>query len=270
MSQLRKVMQAAIQDLLAHGFDSEARMEHWVSQLRTAIRADLVPESQVNAKLTRLFGQLFAQQVGKGRVLKLHQGLSRFTLDQLAPRLHHELDRRILASANLIKLNRARMMEETVQRFAGWSTSIPPGGTRAIKLKDVTPNLLKPFNKLPFEERRVHIDQGHKLISDINDIIASDKGAIAQVWHSHWRRPGYNYRVDHKERDGLVYLIRGSWAHQEGLVKAGQAGYSDQVTKPAEEVFCSCYVSYIYNLRDLPADMLTAKGRAKLQEVKAR
>jgi hypothetical protein len=34
---------------------------------------------------------------------------------------------------------------------------------------------------------------------------------------------------------------------------------------PAEEVFCQCRYKYIFNLRDLPDEMLTDKGRATIK-----
>jgi hypothetical protein len=89
-----------------------------------------------------------------------------------------------------------------------------------------------------FDERRVLVDQGHKLISAINRTVAEEGNAIAGTWHSHWRQAGYDYREDHKERDDHVYAIRGNWAIKDGLMKVGPAGYSDEITQAAEEPFC--------------------------------
>jgi hypothetical protein len=59
--------------------------------------------------------------------------------------------------------------------------------------------------------------------------------------------------------------VRGCWAVEKGLIKPGPAGYTDEITRPAEEPFCGCYYRYLYNLRDLPANMLTEKGKEALQ-----
>ena len=40
------------------------------------------------------------------------------------------------------------------------------------------------------------------------------------------------------------------------------------MTQAAEEPFCRCFVVYINNLRDLPAEMLTAKGRKLLEQTR--
>ena len=38
--------------------------------------------------------------------------------------------------------------------------------------------------------------------------------------------------------------------------------------QPAELPFCRCAYVYVYNLRDLSPEMLTAKGKAALAEVR--
>ena len=187
------------------------------------------------------------------------------------------MDRRILASADLIKLNRTAAINKTVQRFSGWATSIPVqdyvgGGLSASSRSGIVANaqhIQKSAEQVDYEARRVMIDQSHKLIANIDNIIATGNNAIAAEWHSHWRQPGYDYREDHKERDKLVYLIRGNWAQKNGYVKAGPAGYLDEITQPGEEVFCRCYVTYLYNLRSIPENMLTQKGSKFLESMKA-
>ena len=72
-----------------------------------------------------------------------------------------------------------------------------------------------------------------------------------------------------KPRDGKVYLLRGCWAQDRGLVKPGAAGYYDAVTAVAVEPFCRCQAQYLYALRDLPEDMVTQKGRDELERVRA-
>src|SRR5450631_2052860 len=73
----------------------------------------------------------------------------------------------------------------------------------------------------------------------------------------------------HKQRDGKVYAVLGCWAIERGLMQPGAAGYYDEVTPVAYEPGCVCHAQWLYNLRDLPADMLTKKGRAELKRVRA-
>ena len=51
-------------------------------------------------------------------------------------------------------------------------------------------------------------------------------------------------------------------------MKPGRAGYTDEITQPAEEPFCRCYYVYLYSLGRVPDDMITKKGRAALVEAR--
>lgn len=270
MATFFETVSAAIRDFEENGFDSVERLSYWTDKIRQAAVESLVPEYVLDDTLKKTLSGIYRRMVDDGQILKTHLGVSRFTVDRLKPRLRTELDRRMMVSRSLIKLNREQMVEKTVQRFAGWASSVPAGGSRAVEVKDVKDNIRKALTSLPFEERRCVIDQSAKFVSALNDVIATDGGAIAGRWHSQWRRRGYAYRVDHKERDQKVYAIRGNWALQKGLMKPGQDGYTDQITKPAEEVYCGCSYQFLYNLRDLPESMVTARGRESLTEARAK
>jgi hypothetical protein len=181
--------------------------------------------------------------------------------------MRRQLDAKIFESANLIKLKKTQRVAETLARFQGWVSSIPPGGTKEPNKINVATEVRKPLQRLKYEERRVLIDQGHKLNSSISQVLAEGAGALAAVWHSHWKQEHYNYRPDHKDRDKKVYVIKGNWALAAGLMRVGEAGYTDDITAPAEEINCRCYYEYIYNLDALPPELLTKKGAAKLAEI---
>jgi len=264
-----EVVAAAVRDLAEHGFDNMGRVEHWTQQIKEAAERQ-AGSPQVREQMLRdALGAIYRRLVERGQIDRWHPGVARFTLERVRPALRAELDRRIMASASLIRLNREESIERTLRRFQGWATSIPPGGSGDPKSAKARADIKKALAQLPFEERRVIVDQGHKLTAALSSTVATAGGAIAARWHSHWRQSGYDYREDHRERDTHVYAIRGNWALAQGLMRAGPAGYTDDVTTPGEEVFCRCYHTYIYNLRDLPPEMVTRRGEAKLAEVRA-
>lgn len=258
------VLSAAIDDLLEHGFDSAERLARWTAELRKAAERSLVNPAVLEDMLRNGLYKTYERLVDKGQIDKVHVGRPRFTIDKVKPKLRSELDRRIMASADLIKLNREEAIAKTLQRLQGWATSIPAGGSDVASKGKAKANIRKSLAQLPFEERRVIIDQGHKLASAISSIIATDGGSIAAEWVSTFQS-GYNFRKDHREINGHFFLIRNSWAHTAGLVKPGPDGYTDQIEQPAELPFCRCRHRFIYAVKDLPADMVTAKGRAALQ-----
>lgn len=258
----------AIADIIDHGFDWD-RVQAWQEKIKRAAQASLLPESELIKMLTEGLSDVYDKMVNKGKIAERHPGVSIFTVDKLKPELRRLLDQRIMASANLIKLNRQQSIDKTLQRFSGWASSIPAGGTTQAKKKDVKDDVRKSLVSLPFEERRVLIDQGHKLTASISEVVAVGGNAIAARWRSHWRQPGYDYREDHAERDQQIYLLHDTWATKAGFVKGNKGQWYDDITKAAEEPFCRCFIVWIYSLRDLPSDMLTIKGKAELARVQA-
>jgi hypothetical protein len=137
---------------------------------------------------------------------------------------------------------------------------VPAGGSKDKLIKDAITEIKQELRYLakwtkPFGS----IFSFH---AEVEHIFAVEGGAIAGMWKSHFRAPGYDYRPAHKERDGQIFVLRGNWAIEQGLMKLDGRQYTDEITMPAEEVFCQCRYKYLYNLRDLPDEFLTDKGRS--------
>jgi len=266
----QQLLSDAVADLAEHGYDSQARLDNWLKRLREAAWRSLIPEESMRRTLRDALHREFLRLVEGPGLARKHPGISLYTLAAIKPKLRSELDRRILAGADLIKLNREASINRTLQRFAGWATSIPAGGSAQPQAAEARRMARKALARLPFEERRVIIDQSQKLVASVSAIVAEDGGAIAGIWHSHWREAGYDYRVDHKDRDGRVFVIRDNWALRRGYMKLAGAKYTDQVTEPGQEIFCRCAYEYLYTLRDLPERMVTRAGREALDAARAR
>ena len=259
-----QVLTAAVNDIIEHGFDSKKRIDDWMKKIRKAAIKELISETQIQKELKKALETAYNRLVTKGGLISAN--VSKFDIEKLKPRLRSELDRRIMASTDLIKYNREECINNLLRRFEGWATSIPKGGSDAVDKVKQKQDIRKSLGKISFEQRRVIIDQTHKLVSNINDIVAIDNGAIAARWHSHWKELNYNYRKDHKERDEKIYAIKDSWAVEKGYISAPN-GYTDEITQPGEEVYCRCNYTYLYNLRQVK-DLLTNKGEKALQSLK--
>ena len=184
-----ETLTAAVREFSLRGFEGEEQLAEWVRRIREAAERDMVDTRTLEAEMAASFRTIFDNMVDKGGILRYHDGLPAWRLAQLKPRLRPEFDRRVMANAMLIKDNRERAVGQTLQRFSGWATSIPAGGSRVVDKVDVKSGIRKSLARLPFEERRVLIDQGHKFVGDLNLIIAHDGGAIAGEWHSTSDRP---------------------------------------------------------------------------------
>jgi hypothetical protein len=263
-----EVLNFAIEDLLEHGFDSKERLDRWLSQLANSARTTLAPERTIQMAVRSMLERTFKASTTNGKLMQLHRGISEFTLQNIKPKLRAELDRRIHASADLIKLNRQASIARTLQRFAGWATSVPAGGTDVASRKETKKRIRRGIAGLPFEERRVVIDQNFKMLAAVNEIVAIDGGAIAMTWrHVKEGPPAYDARPEHVARDGKIYLLRDSWAKKRGLVKQS-VGYTDEIDAPSQLPFCRCWGQYEYTLGALPQSMLTAKGKEALLEAR--
>lgn len=269
MKQFRDLVREYINEIAENGIPDATRIEKIMIELRRAAEREFTSEDAMNKALAGALETYFNRATSPARIAKTNPKVQRYTLAQIAPSLRQDLDRRIMANAQLIKLNRQQAIDKTLQRFSGWLSSVPVGGTEAINKTEVLNDITKTEKQLKYETRRREIDQGHKLMAAIDATIADHSGAIAMEWRSHFRQAGYDYRPDHKERDKKVYAIRGSWAQEQGLINKG-SGYTDEMTAPAEEVFCRCWGIYYTNLRDLPEDMLTEKGKRHLEDARQR
>jgi hypothetical protein len=260
------VLTAAINAVMETGYISADQIAMWIDQLRRAAKRSLTPESTLRQSIDDMMRSVYRAKVEQGGLLRYHPGVERFTLHHVAPRLHAELDRRIMASADLIKLNRTEAVETTLRRFQGWATSIPPGGISEEKRRTVKEQIRKPLASLPFRERRVAVDQGHKLRANLSEILAIDGGALAGHWRSHYAQQNYDYRPEHKhyDVDDKFFVVRDNWAIRQGLMTARGYRYTDEIEAPAQKPFCRCYYVWSHSLRRLPVDMLTEKGREAL------
>lgn len=256
-----EVLRAAVADLAATGYVSQERLDEWVARLRNAAERHVGPEWRVDEEVRRGFGELFERFVDGVRLPEFVPGVGRFTKEMVKPRLYAELDRRIAAAADLIKVNRAEAVDRTMKRFRGWATSLPPGGDETVKKADVRNLVGKELREYRYHKRLVDNDQGHKLVANVAALVAQEAGAIAATWHSHGASDrSYDARREHLARDGKTYLIRGSWADKEGLLRPVN-GYTDEITAVGQEVNCRCWYQYALSPRRLPDEFLTRRGQ---------
>jgi hypothetical protein len=259
----------ALREFATTGYVNEAALQDWLIRLHTALDYELPTDLALRKQLSDVLAKIYQREVTRGGTQKRVPGVTRYTLDRVAPQLRAELDRRIFAGADLIKLNKAAAKQKTLQRFSGWVTSQPRGGTAKPDVRAAAKDIGKSVATLKFEARRVAIDQGHKLSAAVAHVVAHGEGAIAAIWHDRGEFDhGYDARPEHLKRSGTLLLVRDSWAMNDGLVKKGGLKYTDEIEQPAELPFCSCWYEYVTSPRDLPDSIITAKGRMFLQGTK--
>jgi hypothetical protein len=257
---VRALLQEALR-LFSEAPPSDAQLQEWTMRLHAALEQEMPSDEETRKLLKDVLGTIYVREVERGGVAKRVPDVLRYTIDRVAPELRAELDRRIFAAADLIRLNKAERVGQTLKRFSGWLSSIPPGGTAETDLRSVASEILKPTAQVKFEARRVAIDQGHKLSAAVAHVVARGEGAIAAIWHDRGEHDrGYDARPEHLKRSGKLFLVRDSWATKDGLVRPG-GPYTDDFEQPAEFPMCSCWWEWQTQPGALPETLLTAKGR---------
>lgn len=260
-SRFRALLLEGLKRFAESGPPSDAELQEWMLRLHAALDLEAPTDAESTKLLRDVLTSIYDREVTRGGVKKRVPEVLRYTIDRVAPHLRAELDRRIFAAADLIKINKRQRKAQTLHRFAGWITSVPIGGSAETDLRAAASEIAKPVAQVKFEARRVAIDQGMKLAASVAHVVAQDSGAIAAIWHDRGEQDhSYDARPIHLARSGKLFLVRDSWAMNEGLIKRG-GPYMDEIEQVAELPFCSCWYEHISSPGRLPEDLLTAKGR---------
>lgn len=260
-SKFRALVLEALKQFAESGPPSDLKLQDWLARLHYQLDIDVPTDVETAHLLRDVLTSIYTRDVINGGVEKRVPDVLRYTIDLVEPRLRAELDRRIFAAADLIRINKAQRKAETLRRFAGWITSVPVGGSSTTDLRAAASEIVKPIRQIKYEARRVAIDQGHKLAAAVAHVVSQEAGAIAAIWHDRGEFDrSYDARPEHLKRSGKLFLIRDSWAMNEGLIKRG-GPYTDEFEDVGEYPFCSCYYEYISSPGRLPDELLTEKGR---------
>lgn len=263
---LQELLAAAIRHFAQHGYLNPAEVEEWSHRIQQAADdpAALAAEGE---RVRRMLEGSFKRAFGKGSIRRAHKNIQPWAADRLIPDARAELERRIYAAIDLIRLNKAEATAKTVQRFKGWVTAVPPGGLPDVAVAPIKKDMSKAAREVRWVARRVAVDQTAKMLSNVNDIVATGAGAIAGRWDATFEI-ARQHRPEHAKRHNLIYVIRDGWADRDGLIKHPH-GYVDEHDMPAWLINCRCDYEYLYELDDLPAEMLTPKGREALARTRA-
>ncbi len=113
---------------------------------------------------------------------------------------------------------------------------------------------------MDFISRRVAIDQGHKLASNVKYLLAVQSGAIALagIRTGGVRATNTDRTTKSATRKFISSAIRG--ALEQGLIKPVY-GFYDEITAAGEEVYCSCDALPIYAPQKLPDEFFNGEGQ---------
>jgi len=177
------------------------------------------------------------------------------------PKSHAELERESKRTGTPISLLKKTKQKPTFENKKV-RRKLPPRSITQYDRKEfakAAEKMDEPIQSIRYKERRVAIDQGHKLAAAISEVQAYSNHAIALTWRHHFSK---NPREDHQEMDGETFVYPESWAVREGLVRK-QNLVSNLPVMPAQAINCRCTADHVYTLRELyrrAPHLLTKKG----------
>jgi hypothetical protein len=161
-----------------------------------------------------------------------------------------------------------RQCDAMVQQFL---ERVPMGGTKYKDTKSRIVEIKKELRPLAKWDRLFYIHKAMSFPAEVEFLLSLEGNPIAAIWHYNPidEQTDYPKTYDHKQRDDLVYAVRGNWAITKGLMKVGPNGYLDEISRPSQETGCMCHLQWLYSVSRVPTNMVTEKGFSELKRVRA-
>lgn len=210
----------------------------------------------------------------KSSYQRTHKGLAKARLTDLKPKFRKELEKRVALSFNLIKNKDNEVKQELASRFLNWITIDSKEVRGDSTSKQSLLNFLdfaKEAGVAQRHSRFVIEDQTRKMLASFDDLIAKENGAIGGFWKNRKDKrvvgnpkglypKGNRAHNDHWNREDQFYILKNSWAYKQKLVTGNI--YEDlEDGGVGVAIGCRCRLVYVYDLRDVPYEHLTKKGK---------
>lgn len=163
---------------------------------------------------------------------------------------------------------RLRQCDTMVHQFL---EQVPMGGTKDKEVKSRIGEIKKELRTLEKWDRLFYVHKAMCFPAEVEFLFSLESNPIAAIWHYNPidEQTDYPKNYYHKQRNELVYAVRGNWAITKGLMKVGPNGYLDEISRPSQEIGCMCHLQWLYSISRLPTNMVTEKGVSELKRVRA-
>lgn len=135
---------------------------------------------------------------------------------------------------------------------------VPDGGTRDKTIKSKIAEIKRELRFLVKWNRLFYTYKARSFPAEVEYLfVLASHDPLAAIWeYSDLDAQGeYQMTYNHQQRAGRVYAVRGSWAIAKGLMKVGQAGYLDEISRPGQEIGCMCSLRWVTSLASVPPEM---------------
>lgn len=257
---------------------SKTLIEKLQRELNTSLKAFLYKNfNQKQAKFLRSLRKAYIAY-GKRDFLKNNKNLKGWRLNELKPQMRKQLRERINFSLNLIKTQDAQRMSILQSRFLDWLSSKDSEAVKKPSLKESL-KAEKLIRKNDKHYNMILKDQTRKMISNFDNTVAEHYKALGFFWKTRrdnrvvgkpgGKNPkGSEIHGDHYSREDKFYFFKDNWAVAKGLINKAHkdfrwAEFEDGL--PGQPINCRCYAYNIYELEDIPKELLSKKGEEYLK-----
>ena len=173
------------------------------------------------------------------------------------------------SEATAYRDERLRQCDAMIHQFL---EHVPMGGTKDKEIKSQIGEIKKELRSLAKWDQLFYVHKAMCFPAEVEFLFSLEGNPIAAIWRYNPidEQTDYPKTYHHKQRDELVYAVRGNWAIAKGLMKAGPNGYLDEISRPSQEIGCTCHLQWLYSISRLPTNMVTEKGVSELKRVRAR
>jgi hypothetical protein len=165
-------------------------------------------------------------------IKRKHPKIEEWSILSMRPEMQAALDQRTWEALALARGRRDIEVDESMQRFLGFVSSVPSAGMEEVKkLRMEAERIAGPVAK-PWSAKHIAVDQTNKLIGNLNHTIATGSAAIGGFWDALKGEIPRDNRENHLGwgKDELFFSIRGNWAEEKGWVnKPGEKGTTSPV-----------------------------------------
>ena len=165
----------------------------------------------------------------------------------LLPLLMERLDWCIENYGAQAKLYREDQLARFRQMVSEFLEEVPIGSSKDKALKQKITKIKSEIRSLAKWDKLFWTYKASSFPTELEYIFQLESNPIACVWNYNRSDEVGEYRktYDHRQRDGHVYAVRGNWAIEKGLMRAGPHGYVDEISRPCQEVGCMCRLVWV-------------------------
>lgn len=207
--------------------------------------------------------------------IKNNVGLKGWRIEELRPEFRDQLKQRIDYSLSLIKTQSQENMLKLENRFRNWINLKTLGVGDKTTLKQAV-GFEKEHKKNKKHLKFILRDQTMKLASSYDEIVANHYDAICFIWKTRkdnrvsgnpagkYPKADLNSKThgNHYIRQGRYYFYENSWAIKQGLINKSKIELVSSLKDgmPGKPIGCRCYATNLYELTDIPKQLLSKKG----------